>query len=73
MINKGCVDDITAIVIFFDKKSITKNIEMKEPVSNLQNILSKENIIDEVSEEYLGTGQTFGQSADGKPLGTIQE
>jgi hypothetical protein len=56
MINKGCVDDITAIVIFFDKKSITKNIEMKEPVSNLQNILSKENIIDEVSEEYLGTG-----------------
>lgn len=57
--NAAIKDDITTIVIFFDKKSIAKNLEKKEQ-SHLQNILSSENVIDEVSEEYLGTGQTFG-------------
>jgi hypothetical protein len=47
-------------------------LEKKEQ-SHLQNILSSENVIDEVSEEYLGTGQTFGQSVDNTPMGVIQQ
>ena len=56
-------DDITVIVIFFDKKLIIKNMQKTENTSTLlQDILSSENVIEELDEESLVTGNTFQQS-----------
>jgi hypothetical protein len=53
-------DDITVIVIFFDKKLIIKNMQKTENASTLlQDILSSENVIEELDEESLVTGNTF--------------
>jgi len=53
-------DDITVIVIFFDKKLIIKNMQKTENTSTLlQDILSSENVIEELDEESLVTGNTF--------------
>lgn len=56
-------EDITVIVIFFDKKLIAKNMQKTQAGSSLlQNILSNENVIEELDEENLVTGNTFQQN-----------
>lgn len=63
--NTKNTDDITVVVIFFDKKLIIKNMQKTETENAsklLQDILSSENVIEELDEESLVTGNTFQQS-----------
>ena len=60
--NTKNTDDITVVVIFFDKKLIIKNMQKTETENAsklLQDILSSENVIEELDEESLVTGNTF--------------
>ena len=55
-------DDITCVVIFLDKKLLIKNASGATAQSKLDNFLSAEDVIDELEEENMVTGQTVGAS-----------